>query len=105
MNLEQLRKRNADQVTVVDGFRIGKLNPVDGMEFSKRFSEIPEDAPFEQVAGAYAFLLSKCILSDEGRKELDSDEGRAEILQIDQETFVRLGEAANAFCLGESKKN
>lgn len=105
MNLEQLRKRIAEQVTEVEGVRIGKLNAVDGMEFSRRFSAVADDAPFEQVAEVYAFLLSKSIVTADGRKELDSDEGRAALLQLERESFVRLGEAAINWNLGESKKN
>lgn len=105
MNIEQLKTRLASQVTEVDGVRIGKLNAVDGIEFSKRFSAVPEDASFEAMADAYSFLLSKTIVDEHGAKTLDSDEGRALLLQLDRATFVALGEAATSWNLADAKKN
>lgn len=103
--IEQLRQKIAEQATVVEGWRLAKLNASDGMAFSKRFADVPADAPFEQLADAYAFLLSKSIVTDGGQKELDTDEGRALLLQLERELFCKLGEAAIAWNIGEAKKN
>jgi hypothetical protein len=75
------------------------------MTYGKRFQDIPDDADFALVAEGYAFLLSKCIVDDNGNKTLDSDEGRESLLRLDRDTFTKLGEAAIAWNLGDSKKN
>lgn len=105
MDLEQLKQRLSEQVTVVDGVRLAKLGAVDGFEYGKLFSGVQEDAPFEQVATAYAFLLSKSIVDEHGNKTLDSDEGRELLPKLDRTTFCKLGEAAIEWNLGDSKKN
>jgi hypothetical protein len=105
VNIEQLKQRLAANVTVVDGWRLCKLNAVDGMAYSKLFADTPDDAPFEQVAVAYAFLISKCTVDESGQKHLDSDEGRALLRQLDRETFCKLGKAALDWNLGDAKKN
>lgn len=105
MSIEELKQRLAAQVTVVDGWRLAKLNAADGMAYSKLFSDVPDDAPFEQLANAYAFLLSKCVVDDQGNKTLDSDEGRELLQRLDRDTFCKLGEAAIAWNLGDAKKN
>lgn len=105
MDLEQLRQRLAEQVTVIDGWRIGKLNAVDGMAYAKRFAEVPKDAPEEATIEAYAFILSKCIQDESGSRNLDSDEGRALLYQLDMQTMRKLGEAAIAWNHGDAKKN
>jgi hypothetical protein len=105
VNLEQLKQRIAEQVKEVDGVRLAKVNAVDGIAYARRFSEIPADAPFEQTAEAYAFLLSKSIVDESGAKTLDSDEGRTLLMQLERAKFVQLGEAAIEWNLGDSKKN
>lgn len=104
MNLEQLKDRAA-QITEVDGVRIKKLNAVDGMAYSKHFAAVPSDAPPEETVTAYAFLLSKCVVDENGVATLDTDEGRAALRELDFATFSKLGEAAIEWNLGNSKKN
>lgn len=105
MNLEQLKAKLAAQVMVVDGVRLAKLNAVDGIEYAKRFTDIPADADTAQMVDGYAFLLSKCIVDENGNRTLDSDEGRALLPQMERATFCKLGEAAIEWNLGDSKKN
>ena len=105
MNLSQLRERAAQQITEVDGVRLKKLNAVDGMAYSKQFASVPKDAPPEETVTAYAFLLSKCVVDENGFATLDSDEGRDALRNLDFATFSKLGEAAIAWNLGDSKKN
>lgn len=105
MNIEKLKEHLAAQVLEVDGWRLSKLNAVDGMAYSRLFADAPDDAPFEQVAQAYAFLLSKCTVDENNRKTLDSDEGRELLQQMDRETFCKLGKAALEWNIGDAKKN
>lgn len=105
MSLEQLKQQLASQVKVVEGYRLAKLNAVDGIEFGKRYENVSGDAPFEQVAEGYVFLLSKSIVTEDGRKELDSDEGRELLKQLERVVFCRLGEAAIEWNFDDSKKN
>lgn len=94
MSLAQLKQQLANQVTVVEGYRLAKLNAIDGREFGRRFGDMPDDAPDERLAEGYAWLLSKSIVNDDGQKELDTDEGRTLLLQLERAVFCRLGEAA-----------
>lgn len=103
MDLEQLKQRLSEQVIVVDGVRLAKLSAVDGVEYSKLFSDVSEDAPFEQVATAYAFLLSKSIVDEHGNKTLDSDEARELLPRL--ATFCKLSKSALEWNIGDSKKN
>lgn len=104
MDLAALKERLSKQVTVVDGCRIGKLNAIDGLTYSKLFADTDEtDAA--GVANAYAFLLSKCLQNEAGERELDSDEGRSLLLQLERETFSKLGQAALEWNLADAKKN
>lgn len=105
MNIEQLKQRLASQVTEVDGFYLCKLCASDGYEYSKRFADIPAEADFEQTIDAYTWLLSKCVVTPDGKPKLDSDEGRELLRRLDARTMQRLAEAAIAWNIGDAKKN
>jgi hypothetical protein len=113
VNLESLRQRKPKITTVVleDGseWRVRKVSAATAIALSKVFlatgntdPDSPE-APIEQRLEAFSLFISKALCDEAGNLTLDTDEGRAELMNLDIDTLTEL-----VFKLStptESKKN
>lgn len=111
MNLESLRQRILSATTTVtlsDGaqVRLAKLNAADGIAIGKEAKALADSgASADELVPFYKVILSKSIIDEKGKKQLDSEEGRELLGQLPRDDFMLLGDAAAEWNLGESKKN
>jgi hypothetical protein len=114
VNLESLRKRSVKQVTLSDGsvWHIRKMSATASQLIGEAFQAAGHTNPdgpeptTEQRSAAFALLLSKAICDESGVVTLDSDEARQELANLDAETLLELGTAAQEWNMpAQSKKN
>lgn len=114
MNLEELKKRHAKVTKTVlsDGseWHIRKLSAALSIAISAAFKAAghtdPDgpEASQEQMLDAYSLLLSKAICDEAGVLSLDSDEGRAELKNLDFGTIQELTLKAQEWSLPDTAK-
>ncbi len=113
MNLDSLRQHLAAQVITVEvdgkSWRLTKLGIVDGLAVNDFLVNMPttEGEPTNpaDLVKLYALLLSKSVVDESGKKELDSDEGRELLGQLSRDEMLRLGDAAMDWCCPLQKKS
>lgn len=116
MNLDELKKRNAANITKVvisDGseWMFRKMTAACGMAVGRAFQAAGHTDPngpepsADQLAEAYSLLLSKTVCDEAGNLVLDSDEARAELSKLDFGTMQELGAKAQEWNLPAAKKN
>jgi len=115
VNLESLKKRHAKviKVTLADGseWTIRKLGAALSLELSNKFKAAGhtdpngQEASQEQMLEAYSELLSKAICDESGTLSLDSDEGRAELKNLDFGTITELTTKVQESSVSTAKKN
>lgn len=116
MDLATLKSRivKVKAVTLSDGsaWNLRKLSATVGIAVSNAFTaagHVDPDGPEpsqEQVLDAHALLLSKSLCDEAGALLLDSDEGRAELKNLDYPTIQELAKEAQEWSTpSNSKKN
>jgi hypothetical protein len=117
MNIEALRQHLVAQVTTVElngqAWRIAKLGIVDGFAVNDFLQAMPttgegdEKQPTkpEDLVRLYSLLLSKSVVDEQGKKTLDSEEGRELLGCLSRDELLFLGDAAMDWCCATQKKS
>jgi hypothetical protein len=114
MNLEELKSRTikVKKVTLKDGseWHIRKLSATLGIAVGAAFKAAGHTDPNgpepsqEQMLSAYSLLLSKTVCDEAGALGLDTDEGRAELKNMDYPTVQELAGEVQEWSIPDSAK-